>query len=242
MRCVAVYSMKGGVGKTATAVNLGYLAAASGLRVLLWDLDPQASSTFYLRVKAEKGGTRKLLGNKSKLDGLIKASDFERLHLLPARFSFRKADIQLTEMKKPVARFNKLISPLRNEYDLLLFDCAPGLSIVSETILAVSQVTLVPVIPSPLSLRTLSLLCKHLDAGQRQRVHPFFSMVDRRKSLHKDIMESDLPVPALQAQIPYATQVEQMGVHRAPLHDYAAKTPAARAYAQLWEELAQKLL
>ena len=52
MRCVAVYSMKGGVGKTATAVNLAYLAAASGLRVLLWDLDPQASSTFYLRVKA----------------------------------------------------------------------------------------------------------------------------------------------------------------------------------------------
>ena len=67
-------------------------------------------------------------------------------------------------------------------------------------------------------------------------------MVDRRESLHKDIIESDLPVPAMQAQIPYATQVEQMGVHRAPLHDYAAKLPAARAYAQLWEELAQKLL
>ena len=84
MRCVAVYSRRW-CWKNGDAVNLGYLAAASGLRVLLWDLDLRRQYV-YLRVKAEKGGTRKLLGNKSKLDGLIKASDFERLHLLPARF------------------------------------------------------------------------------------------------------------------------------------------------------------
>ena len=242
MRCVAIYSMKGGVGKTAAAVNLAYLAAASGLRVLLWDLDPQAASTFYLRVKAERGGTKKLLSGQGRLDNLIKASDFPRLHLLPARFSFRKADIQLAELDKPVARLRNLLKPIASDYDLVLFDCAPGLSAVSETILALSQVTLVPVIPSPLSVRTLTMLCKHLDPERRRRIHPFFSMVDRRKSLHKQVIDSNLAEPALQAQIPYATQVEQMGVHRAPLHEFAGKSPAARAYALLWEELAQKLL
>ena len=243
MHTLSIYSMKGGVGKTAAAVNLAYLAAQSGQRVLLWDLDPQAASTFYLRVKPKRGGARKLLSGKLDLDTLIKASDFVGLDLLPARFSFRKADLVLADKQAPAHRFARLLEPLAKHYDLVIFDCAPGLSTMSEAVLACSHVALVPVIPTPLSLRTLTMLIRHLDGASRPRVVPFFSMVDRRKQLHKDIVaaRASLPAPPLEAVIPYASQVEQMGVQRAPLGAFAASSTAFKAYRALWEEVDAQL-
>ena len=240
---LAVYSIKGGVGKTAAAVNLGYLAAEAGLRVLLWDLDPQAASTFYLRVKPERGGVRRMLSGKVELDRLIKASDFERLDLLPARFSFRKADLALADKDAPARRFQKLLKPFAREYDLVLFDCAPGLSTMSETVLACSDIALVPVIPTPLSLRTLAMLEKHLDGWMRPQVLPFFSMVDRRKQLHREIVETPtaLAVPPLVSAIPYASPVEQMGIKRAPVSTFAGGSAADRAYRSLWSEVHERL-
>ena len=78
MRVFAVYAIKGGVGKTTSAVNLADLAARSGLRTLLWDLDPQGAASFYLRVKPRvKGGAEKLLRGEHSLKRWLKASDFD---------------------------------------------------------------------------------------------------------------------------------------------------------------------
>ena len=243
MRTLAIYSMKGGVGKTATAVNLGFLAAQAGKRVLLWDLDPQAASTFYLRVKPKVGGARKLLSGKVDLDSLIKASDYDHFDLLPARFSFRKADLALANKDAPAKRFQRLLEPLAAHYDLLIFDCAPGLSTMSEAVLASSDLALVPVIPTPLSLRTLAMLTKHTQGWRRPEIVPFFSMVDRRKQLHKNVLAApeSLSAPALSATIPYASQVEQMGLQRAPLGAFAGGSAAFKAYRALWDELASRL-
>ena len=71
MKILGVYNIKGGVGKTATAVNLGHLAASSGLRTLIWDLDPQAAATFYLRVKPKVKDTTKILRGKRDLDDVV---------------------------------------------------------------------------------------------------------------------------------------------------------------------------
>ncbi|MGZ4960500.1 MAG: ParA family protein, partial [Methylomonas sp.] len=90
MNVLAVYSIKGGVGKTASAVNLAYTAARNGYRTLVWDLDPQGASSYYFRIKPKiKGGSKDLITGKRELEGLIKGTDFENLHLLPADFSFR---------------------------------------------------------------------------------------------------------------------------------------------------------
>ncbi len=243
MHTLSIYSMKGGVGKTAAAVNLGYLAAQDGLRVLLWDLDPQAASTFYLRVEPKRGGASKLLSGKLDLNQLIKASDFGGLDLLPARFSFRKADLVLADKQAPAHRFARLLEPFAHHYDLVIFDCAPGLSTMSEAVLACSQVALVPVIPTPLSLRTLTMLTRHLHGASKPRIVPFFSMVDRRKQLHKDIVaaRASLSATPLETTIPYASQVERMGLARAPLGAFAAGSSAFKAYRALWEEVYAKL-
>ena len=243
MKTIALYSMKGGVGKTAGAVNLAYTAAHDGHRVLLWDLDPQAASTFYFRLRSARGGARKLLAGEKDLSRLIKASDYPWLDLLPARFSFRQADLALAHAKAPIERFRRLLKAFVADYDFLIFDCAPGLSLMSECVVGVSDAVLIPTIPSPLSLRTLDMLANHFGDVQTTRMLPYFSMADRRKRLHCEIIErgASLVYPALASAIPYASQVELMGVKRAPVHEFARTSVAARAYANLWCELLEAL-
>src|SRR3954462_369542 len=117
-RVLATYNIKGGVGKTSTAVNLAYLAAANGAQTLLWDLDPQGGSTYLFRVKPRvKGGARKLIRGKSDVEALIKGTDHERLDLLPADFSYRDMDLALDATKKPTRRLSRVLAPLADEYD-----------------------------------------------------------------------------------------------------------------------------
>ena len=105
MKVLASYNIKGGVGKTATAVNLAHLAAAEGARVLVWDLDPQGATSFYFRVKPKvKGGSRGLVRGKRALDDAVKGTDFDHLDLVPADFSYRNMDLELDATKKPTRR------------------------------------------------------------------------------------------------------------------------------------------
>ncbi len=245
MITVACYNLKGGVGKTATAVNLSYLAALGGAGTLVWDLDPQGAASFYYRIKPRvKGGSPGLFRRKRKLAAAIKATDFPRLDLVPADFSYRNMDLLLERQRKPGTRIRKLLKSVRGQYQYLFLDCPPGISLLSENIFAAADVLLVPVIPTTLSLRTLEQVLAFC-AGEdyrHLRVVPFFSMVDRRKSLHREMIaqRSGALEQALATCIPYASEVEQMGVHRAPLETYAHASPAAGAYRELWAELQRR--
>jgi cellulose biosynthesis protein BcsQ len=242
LRVIAVYSIKGGVGKTSTAVNLAYLSARAGFRTLIWDLDPQAATTFYFRIKAKvRGGSRKLVHGNKPLDRLIRGTNFEGLDLLPADFSFRKLDLELDAAKQPKKRLAKRIRPLSRDYDHLYIDCAPGISLVSEGIFAAADALLVPTIPTTLSVRALAQLLRHMKKHRPRhlRILPFFSMVDRRKAMHREIASrADWEgVQFLETQIPYSSQVERMGAHRAPLATYAAGSEVAASYEALWREV-----
>jgi chromosome partitioning protein len=245
VKVLAVYNIKGGVGKTATAVNLAYLAAGEGHRCLLWDLDPQGAATFYFRVKPKvKGGGRRLFRGKSDLGPLIRGTDFEGLDLLPADFSYRHMDLALGKAKKPWRRLARLLRPLRKEYELVILDCAPSISLASEAVFGAAAALLVPTIPTPLSLRTLKQLKRHLKAEgyDELTVLPFLCMADWRRSLHRQIAaEADAEHFLLRAQIPYSSLVEQMGTRRAPLLSYARSSAPGRAYTALWGELAALL-
>jgi cellulose biosynthesis protein BcsQ len=246
MITIASYNIKGGVGKTATAVNLSYLAARTGTSSLLWDLDPQGAASFYFRVKPRiKGNLRRLFRRKHSLEQAIKATDFRRLDLVPADFSYRNMDLQLELASKSGTKLRKMVKPLRRQYRYLFLDCPPSISLTSENIFAAADVLLVPVIPTTLSLRTLEQLqefCKK-KKYTHLRIVPFLSMVDVRKKLHCDIVNE--PPKSLkrmlETSIPYASDVELMGQRRAPLETYARKSRAAQAYRDLWEELQARL-
>jgi cellulose biosynthesis protein BcsQ len=246
VQILATYNIKGGVGKTASTVNLAYLAARGGIRTLVWDLDPQGAASWYFRIKPRiKGGGGKLIQGKTDPDSRIKATDFPGLDLLPADFSYRHLDLELDQTRKPVKQLRKVLSPLAREYDLVLIDCAPSISLVSESVFRAANALLVPTIPTPLSLRTLSQLLRSIQKLRVKRlgVFPFFCMVDRRKALHRGTADlaAEIPIPFLRSQIPYSSLVEQMGAHRAPIHTYARTTHPARAYEELWREIRQWL-
>lgn len=245
MRITAVYNIKGGVGKTATAVNLAYLSARSGARTLLWDLDPQGAATYYFRVEPRvKGGVGKLIRGKKPIERHVRATDYEGLDLLPSDFSFRNLDLALRDSRGPKKRLAKLIAPLDLSYDHVYLDCAPSISVVSEGIFVAADALLVPTLPTTLSMRTLAQLAGHLEREGLTdvRVLPFFCMVDRRKSMHREIQDDPegSPYPFLETAIPYSSTVEKMGFHRAPVGAYAPSSVAAEAYEALWRESMQK--
>jgi cellulose biosynthesis protein BcsQ len=246
MKVVATYNIKGGVGKTSAAVNVAALAAADGVRTLVWDLDPQGAATFLFRVKPKiRGGARKLVRGVSEVEGLLKGTDFDCLDLLPADFSYRNMDLVLDSTRRPTSRLLRVLSPLEDDYDLVVLDCPPSISLVSESVFEAADALLIPLIPTTLSVRTLeqlvSFVAEHVDTPPE--LIAFFSMIDRRKRLHRDVAAT---LPAMypwivDAAIPAATAVERMGVHRAPVSAFAPSAPAAIAYRRLWEHTRVRL-
>lgn len=240
MKIVACYNIKGGIGKTATAVNLAYLAAHEGARTLVWDLDPQGAASFYFRIKPKvKKGSKGLLTGKKTLDDVIKGTDYPYLDLVPADFSYRNLDLELDDFKKSKTRIRKLLKTLQTEYDYIFLDSPPSVSLISENILNAADNIIVPTIPTTLSLRTLDQIidfCKDIGIAQ-SKILVFFSMVDMRKKLHKQIVENPPNnIWILKTCIPYASDIEQMGLHRQPVPVFAKNTRAGKAYQALWDE------
>ncbi|HET9076540.1 MAG TPA: AAA family ATPase [Acidimicrobiales bacterium] len=246
MKVAATYNIKGGVGKTSAAVNLAALAAGDGLRTLLWDLDPQGSATFLFRIRPKvRGGAAKLVRGRSEVAGLLKGTDIEGLDLLPSDFSYRHMDLVLDATKRPTARLTRILTPLADAYDLVILDCPPSISLVSESVFEAADALLVPMIPSVLSVRTFEQLLEFVNANvvARPEIVAFFSMVDRRKRLHRDLVDQLPAVYAgiVAAAIPAAADVERMGGQREPLQMFAPRSAAARAYARLWQETRDRL-
>lgn len=246
MKTIACYNIKGGVGKTAAAVNLAWMAAQAGKVTLIWDLDPQGAASFYLRTAPKvKGGGRALIGGEHEVQELVRGTEYPLLDILPADFSYRHMDIRLDETKKPTRRLRKLLKPLGKTYDIVFLDCPPSISLVSEAIFEAADILLIPIIPTTLSLRTLEQLKTFReDRGLHSlKLIPFFSMVDRRKSLHREILEQFPAIcpEVLRTHIPYASEVEQMGVRCAPVGQFAAYSRAGLAFESLWAELTSSL-
>lgn len=247
MTTLALFSNKGGVGKTAAAVNLAYLAAESGRTTLICDLDPQGSTTFYFRVKPKlKPKARGLLRRGKPIERSIKGTDYEGLDLLPADFSHRNLDITFADQKRRKRRLAMALKPLHEEYDLIVLDCPPTINILAENILVASDHLLIPLVPTTLCVRTYDQLLTFADERNfsAAKLSPFFSMVDARKKLQRELVES-LPEQIdgmLASAIPYRSEVEKMGIYREPLPAFAPRDDATWAYRSLWAEVEQELL
>ena len=242
MKILSSYSIKGGVGKTALAVNLAFALREAGCRTLLLDLDPQGAASFYFRVgSAEKFRMRDTQSLTEGLRRNIRESDFPGLDIIPSNLGYRHFDILLDGMAKRRRQLRKVLEEFKPDYDVILMDCPPNITLLSENVFRASDAILVPVIPTVLSRRTLEQLTGFFQEEDLScdMLRPFFSMVQKRNKMHREIMDA-LPASHpgfLKTVIPFSADVEKMGLHRMPLLAYSHACEAARAYRALCDEI-----
>ena len=241
MAVIAVYNIKGGVGKTATSVNLAYLSAESGNKTLLCDMDPQGSASYYFRIKAPKkfNADKLLKGGKAVVKN-IRGTDYPDLDLLPADFTYRNLDLALDDFKKSTKRIHAILKPLVREYDNIFLDCPPNITLLSENIFNAADILLIPFIPTTLSLLSFQQLLNFFKKTgiDKKKLHVFFSMVEKKKKMHLDMMARFRGRKrVLKRSIPFLADVEKMGIYRKPVLEIAPNSPAARNYRLLWQEV-----
>jgi cellulose biosynthesis protein BcsQ len=245
MKIIAVFNIKGGVGKTATAVNLAFTAANEGNKVLLVDLDPQGASTFYFQLE-RVDNTKKLITGNTDLSNAVHDSGYANLDILPASSDYRKMDVYLNSLKTGSSRWlSNLFKPVKKTYDYVILDCPPNVSLYSENILRNSDLVLVPVIPTTLSVRTYDQLLEFCTQQKidKKKLHPFFSMYEMRKSLHNETISEFVMThkETINVVIPYKSDVEKMGLYQAP---YTARFPNSEItylYKELWKAAKKKV-
>jgi cellulose biosynthesis protein BcsQ len=188
---------------------------------------------------------RKLVAGKRELPELILASGYPGLDLLPADFSYRNFALHLARRRHPTERLLKMSRSLREIYAALFLDCPAGISLLSESVLRAADAVIVPLMPTPLSVRMLVQLRDFVtrEGWNDLTLLPFFSMVDRRRTLHRELIaEARAEFPAMLAtEVPYWSEIERMSVRRAPLPAYAPTSDAARIYRALWSEIRERL-
>lgn len=245
VHAVALTALKGGVGKTSTTINLAALSAAAGYRTLVWDIDPQAGATACLGVKPKlRGGAERLLGSDRDPATSIRPTDIARLEVLPGDMTLREADVIVSGNRKPRRSLRRVLTSVADDYDVILVDCPPGVGLATEVLARSVDLMLVPVVPAPLDLRALDRFRDVIDdlGAPTELLAPFLSLVDRRKPLHRRLMD-DVRTNRrfLRAMIPVSSAVERMPMEQVPTVIAAPRSLASIALRQLWGEVAERL-
>lgn len=239
MFTLALYNLKGGVGKTAACVNLAWMAAKDSYRTLIWDLDPQGAASYYYRRDNEKGAVKKLISGSRHMDELITTTEYPQLDIIPSDLSARKLDLIVDEQPRAKKVLRDLLKEVNGQYDFVFLDCPPGFSALADAIFTAADVVLMPVIPTTLSVRTYEMVKDYFKKNAwPEKLACFFSMADTRKKMHVDVIrELHTSKRFFDAYIPMLSDVEKMGAHVAPVAAFAPASFAAVCYRALWEEI-----
>jgi len=246
MFVASLYNLKGGVGKTASCVNFAYMAAKDGYNTLVWDLDhPSAASFYYNATPKEKSASKKLIEHSLAMEEAIMSTGYDNLDIIPADISARKLDLLLDGQHASKKQIKSLLKSVSAQYDFVFIDCPPGFSVLADNIFNASDVVLMPVIPTTLSVRTYEIVKEYFrdKANEPDKLMCFFTMADVRKRMHNEVMQQLYKDKRFfEYYIPALSDIEKMGLHHAPVEAFAPSSYAATCYRALWGEIKEGVL
>jgi len=250
-RIIAIMNQKGGVGKTTTTLNLGAALAQRGKRVLLVDLDPQANLSLGLGKRAadlSQSIYELLTDPKCDTAKLVVHTNWERLDLLPSHIDLSGAEIEMITMIGRETRLTKSLEPIKNQYDYILIDCLPSLSLLTVNAMAAASEVFVPLQAHPFALEGLGKLFEVVGMI-REAMNPqlrvsgvLVTMFDGRTNVSKVTLEALRRDDRLREHIFTTTVKQNIKVAESqkdgvPVTVYDPSCHAAKAYQALCEEV-----
>lgn len=253
MKRIAVYNIKGGVGKTTTSVNLACLLARQGLSVLLWDLDAQGGSSYFFQLQHKNAGQlQRLFDKRSNIYDLIQSTGSYQIDVIANDSEFSDLNMQQVSRMTALSYTNfeiidLALHELKDDFDVCIVDCPPGKSLLHENVFRAMDLMVVPNIPAPLSIYCNEMLLELLSkiSNLRMSVLSFYNMVQVNKKMHHQYVfgskESSEGIRQLNNYIPFYSEIEQITATRQSIF-HQLKAAKSNAYYQfLWQEICEKM-
>ncbi|RED18341.1 ParA family protein [Pontivivens insulae] len=248
---IALANQKGGVGKTTTTINLGTALAATGKRVLLIDLDPQGNASTGLGIEGEARdpSTYDVMIDDTPLDDVCHSTIVPGLFIAPSTTDLSSVDMELFEDAGRAARLRTALDRVRNEYDYVLIDCPPSLSLLTVNALTAASSVIVPLQTEFFALEGLSQLMSTI-REVKQALNPeldllgvVLTMYDRRNNLSAQVAEdarATLGDKVYETVIPRNVRLSEAPSHAIPALLYDNTSAGSLAYQRLAAEILKR--
>lgn len=249
---ISITNQKGGVGKTTSAVNLAYYLAKAGKKVLLVDFDPQGNATSGLGVDKDKLNITMsdvMLGKKLLKDTII-ATDYKNLWLAPSTPHLANTEAELAQTERRFSRLKVAIESVANQYDFILIDSPPSLSLLTVNGLIAARYILLPVQAEFYALEGLGQLLETMKLV-RKNINPTLdllgvlpTMINSRTSLSQQVYEEikqHFPGKVFKQTIPRNIRLAEAPSYGIPIGEYDKWSKGARAYKAVAKEVIERV-